>query len=726
MSYMSLKNQRRIMFMLIFFVLCSCFLVYRFITIQVIKSEHYTSLAYEQQTRERSVEAKRGTIYDATGEKILAQSISVNIITATPNTIDKEKKEEIATRLAEILESDKENILSKLTKNTSSVTIASKVDEEKAKKVLEYVTKEDIAGIRIDEDVTRVYPYSTLLAQTLGFVGTDNQGLLGVEQYYDDELSGVDGKIVGSTDGRGRETPFTNEQYVEATDGKDIVLTIDATIQGVTEKYLQKAVEENGCEYGTAVVMNPKTGAVYAIATSPTFDLNEPFTPNTDKLKKEWDSYSSTQKSSALYAMWRNKCISDTAEPGSTFKIVTATAALEENVTTMDKANDFVCTGAQKVDTWSIKCWRYYNPHGRESLRQGIMNSCNPVFMQVAARMGATKYEKYLKAFNLYSNTGIDLPLEAKGIMHDEGKMSSVDLATTAFGQTIQITTLQTAVNYCAVANGGYLVTPYVVKEIKSSDGSYDKKTESKVLKQIMSKSTADDILSALESTVNEGTAKGAKVNGYRVGGKTATGEQGRGANIKYLAGFAAVAPVNDPQIVVVFNLYDPVGESGHGGATLCAPAVGSILDESLRYLDIAPDYTLHENNIKELVVPKITGLTVKEAKEVLGKQGFLLSSDVTLKDTDIIKDQIPKEGASLMEKSKIMAYISDDKKQTTSVPDVRNLSQDKAIAAIQKANLNVRVVGSGYVLSQEPASQTVLDKGSIVTIKCVDTTELP
>lgn len=726
MSYMSLKNQKRIMIMLLACV-CVCILLFvRFIWIQVIKSEHYTSLAYEQQTRERAVEAKRGTIYDATGEKILAQSVSVNIITAVPNSIDKDRKEEIAEKLAEILEDTKDNILAKLTKSVSSITIASQVDEETANKVLEYVNNEDVDGIRIDEDVSRVYPYSTLLAHTLGFVGTDNQGLLGIEQYYDDELSGIDGKIVGSTDGKGRETPFTNEQYIEATDGNDLVLTIDATIQGITEKYLQKAVEENGCQYGTAVVMNPKTGAVYAIATSPTFDLNDPFTPNTEELKQEWDSYTSEEKSSALYAMWRNKCISDTAEPGSTFKIVTASAALEENVTTIDKEGDFICTGAQKVDTWSIKCWRYYNPHGSESLRQGIMNSCNPVFMQVSSRMGVENYVKYLKAFNLYSKTGIDLPLEASGIMHDEDTMTNVDLATTSFGQTIQITTLQTAVNYSAIANGGYLVQPYVVKEIKSNDSSYNKVTESKVLKQIISKSTADDVLSALESTVTEGTAKGAAVNGYRVAGKTATGEQGRGANTKYLAGFAAIAPVNDPELVVVFNLYDPVGEAGHGGATLCAPAVGSILDETLRYLDISPDYTLQENSIKELVVPNITGLTVAEAKTVLGEQGFSISSDIALKDEDIIKDQIPKEGASLMENSKIMAYTTDETKQTTSVPDVRNLSLNEAITTLQAANLNVRVVGNGYVLSQDPTAGTVLEKGSIVTIKCVDTTELP
>lgn len=726
MAYMSLKNQKRVVVMLCFCLALILVLIVRLVIIQVVKSEHYSSLAYDQQTRERAVEAKRGTIYDATGQKVLAQSVSVNIITAVPSNIPTERKEEVSENLASILGLQKEDILAKLKKTTSSVTIASKVDDETANKVLSYIKEEDVNGIRIDEDITRVYPYTTLLSQVMGFVGTDNQGLSGIEAYYDDELAGINGKIVGSTDGKGRETPFTNEQYIEAVDGKDLVLTVDATIQGIVEKYLSQAVNDNYCDYGTAVMIRPKTGEVLAMATYPTYDANNPFTPNTDELKQNWDSMSDKDKSNSLQAMWRNKAISDTAEPGSTFKIVTATAALEENVAEMDAPGAFNCTGSMKVGTWSIKCWRYYNPHGSESLRQGIMNSCNPVFMQIGLKVGVKDYIKYLKAFNLYSKTGIDLPGEATGIMHDENAMGEVDLATTAFGQTIQITTLQTAVNYCAIANGGNLIKPYVVKQIKSQNGNYEKNIESNVVKQIMSKETADSILSALESTVAEGTGKGAKVNGYRVAGKTATGEQGRGSQTKYLAGFAAIAPVDDPEIVISFNLYNPAGESGHGGATLCAPAVGSIIDETLRYLDIAPNYTLQENTIKETVVPNIVGMKVSEARQTLQDLGFKLGSDKALDEESIIKSQNPKQGASLMENSTIMAYTDDDAKQTTSVPDVRNLSSDVAIKKLMSQGLNVRVMGTGYVLSQDPSASTVLDRGSIVTLKCVDTTELP
>jgi stage V sporulation protein D (sporulation-specific penicillin-binding protein) len=696
----------------------------KLVYIQVIKADYYKAKAYEQQTRERTVAAKRGTIYDATGQKILAQSISTSKITIIPNSV--KNKEEVGAKLAEILEMNIDSVMAKLNKNSAQETIYSKLDNEKSAQILKYISDNDVDGIKIDEDTKRVYPYSDLLAHTLGFVGTDNQGLAGIEAMYDEELKGVPGKIVGSTDGRGNETPFTNEQYIEPIDGKDLVLTIDATIQSITEKYLKKALKENVAKYATAIVLRPRTGEVLAIATAPTFDLNDPFSPNTEELKQVWDTLSKEEKSNELNAMWRNKVISDTAEPGSSFKIVTASAALEEGVAEMDKPADFVCNGSMKIDSWTIKCWRYPRTHGSESLRQGIMNSCNPVFMQASSRLGVERYVKYLEAFNLYSRTGIDLPGEATGLMHDKDKMTSVDLATTSFGQTIQISTLQTAVNYSAMANGGYLIKPFVVKEIRSKDGSFEKKVDSQIVKQIVSKETADAILSALEDTVKTGTAKAAQVRGYRVAGKTATAEIGRGANKTYMAGFAGIAPVNNPELVVVVNIMDPRGPLGHQGSTLCAPVVGSIIDESLRYLDVKPEYTIEENNIKEIVVPDVTGKTYGEATKLLVESGFKIASDTKLKDTDVIVDQIPKIGASLMEGSTIRVYINNDAKQTVAVPDLRNKSSEVAKKNLQNVGLNVRIIGNGYVLTQDPTPGAVIEKGSIVTIKCVDTMDLP
>lgn len=726
MPYVSINTKKRVLVMLILCIVGMVVLFGRLVYIQIVKSEYYSQKAYTQQTRSKSVEAKRGTIYDTTGEKILAQSISTNIVTAVPSSVNKDKKEEIAQNLADILQSDKDEILKKLNKKTSSVTIATKVDQEKSKAILEYINKNDITGISVDEDMLRVYPYGTLLSHVLGFVGTDNQGLAGVEAYYDSELSGNPGKIVASFDGGGRETPFTQEQYIAAENGKDIVLTIDATIQSIVEKYLSKAVEENIAEYGSIVIMRPSTGEVLAMANYPTFDPNDPFTPNTQELKDKWDDMTVTQRSEELNKMWRNKAISDTQEPGSTFKLITSVAALEENVVNIDDKT-FYCAGYVKVGTWDIKCWRYYNPHGSESLREGIMNSCNPVFMQVSQRMGIAAFMKYIRAFNLDSKTGIDLPGEATGIMHDEKSMSDVDLATSSFGQTIQITSIQTAVNYCAVANGGYLVQPYIVREIKSGSGNYDEQIESKVLKQIMSETTASEIMSALVDTVNYGTAKSAKISDYQIAGKTATGENGRGDNTKYLAGFVGIGPASNPEIVVVMNLYDPKGPSGHGGATLCGPVVGSIIDEVLKYLDVQTDYTVSETENNEVVIPNITGKTYAEAKQIAKDSGFTLNLSSEFSDDTIISKQVPKSGASLVAGSSIMVYKDGDEVQKAEIPDVRNRTAAEATNYFRGVGLNVRVEGTGYVLTQDVTPYEQIEKGSIVTIKCVDDlSELP
>lgn len=726
MPYVSVNTKKRVLIMLAVCSIAVIVLLSRLIYIQIIKSEYYSQKAYTQQTRSKNVEAKRGTIYDTTGERILAQSISTNIITAVPNSVNKEKKEEIAQNLAQILESDKEEILKKLNKKVSSVTIATKVDQEKSKVILKYISDNDITGISVDEDMLRVYPYGTLLSHVLGFVGTDNQGLAGIEAYYDSDLSGNPGKIVASFDGGGRETPFTQEQYIAAENGKDVVLTIDATVQSIVEKYLSKAVDENIAQYGSVIVMRPATGEVLAMANYPTFDPNEPFTPNTQELKDAWNDMSAADRSKELNQMWRNKAISDTQEPGSTFKLITSVAALEENIVNIDDKT-FYCSGKVKVGTWDIKCWRYYNPHGSESLREGIMNSCNPVFMQVSQKMGIPAFMKYIRAFNLDSRTGIDLPGEATGIMHDENAMTEVDLATSSFGQTIQITTLQTAVNYCAVANGGYLVQPYVVREIKSGAGNYDEQIESKVLKQIMSETTASDIMSALVDTVNSGTAKSAKISDYQIAGKTATGENGRGDNTKYLAGFVGIGPASNPEIVVVMNLYDPKGPSGHGGATLCGPVVGSIIDEVLKYMDVQTDYTVSETENNEIVIPNITGKTYAEAKQIAGESGFALNISSEFSDDTIITKQVPKSGASLESGSSIMAYKDGDEVQKSEVPDVRNLTSNEAITHFRNVGLNIRVEGTGYVLTQDVTPHEQIEKGSIVTIKCVDDlSELP
>ena len=724
MSYVSINNRKRVLFMMTICLLIAFLLLSRLFYIQVVKAEYYSQKAYTQQTRSKTVESKRGTIYDTTGERILAQSISTNVLTAVPNSVDASKKEEIAEEIAIILGLNKEEVLQKLQRKVSSITISTKIDSEKSGLLLKYIYENNIKGLSVDEDMLRVYPYGSLLSHVLGFVGTDNQGLYGIEAYYDGKLAGTPGKIVASFDGGGRETPFTQEQYIAADDGKDVVVTVDATIQSIVEKYLSKAVEENIAEYGSIIIMRPSTGEVLAMANYPTFDLNDPFTPNSENLRGNWENMSVSERSDALNQMWRNKSISDTQEPGSTFKLITAVAGLEENIVNIDD-KVFYCSGDMNIGSWRIKCWRYYNPHGSESLRDGIMNSCNPVFMQVSQKMGIATFMKYIKAFNLDTRTGIDLPGEAMGIMHNESRMSEVDLATSSFGQTIQITTLQTAVNYSAVANGGYLVQPYIVKEIKSGTGNYEEQIESKILKQIMSEKTSREIMSALVDTVNIGTGKSAKISDYQIAGKTATGENGRGNNTKYLAGFVGIAPANNPEIVVVMNLFDPKGPSGHGGATLCGPVVGSIIDEVLKYMDIQTDYKINETASNENIIPNVVGKTYQEATEIAQNNGFVIIGG--LNPDSVITNQVPKQGASLSKNSIIAVYSENTETSKVAVPDVRNLRSDEATRIFRENNLNVRIEGTGYVLTQDVTPGEMIENGSIVTIKCVDDlSELP
>ena len=724
MAFASVKNKKVVK--IILFCLCALLLllIVRLFYLQVIKGDYYEEKAYKQQTRDRSVSATRGTIYDVTGEKKLAQSISTNTVSAVPNDI--ENKEQVAKDLAEILELEEDDVLAKLNKNVSLVTIKSKVDEEAATAVYKYVLENEINGIKVDESTKRVYQYNNLLSHVLGFTGTDGQGLYGLELQYDEELSGVPGKIVGSADGKGRETPYKEEQYVEPIDGYDLILTVDATLQSIVEKNLAKAVKENEANYGSIIMMRPDTGEILAMATYPDFDPNNAFEPNTEELMAKWDSLSTKEKSEALNDIWRNKAISNTAEPGSTFKIVTASAVLEEGLVTIDQAGAFNCAGAMQIGGWTIRCWRHPRSHGSQSLRQGIMNSCNPVFMQSATRIGIQTYCEYLEAFNLKDKTGIDLPGEVGGILHDPETMTEVDLATTGFGQTFQITPLQSLVTAAAVANGGNIVTPYVVSEIRSSDGNLISKTEPQIKKRVISEETAASILDALYSTVEEGTGKAAQVRGYSVAGKTGTGEQGRGSNLWYMASFVGIAPVTDPEVCIIFNLYNPTGPQGHQGGTVCAPVVSNIIDETLRYLDVNPDYTLEENNIEEILVPDLTGKTYSAAETTLKELGFTISSDSKFEKDDLIVDQIPKVGASLVSGSTIRVYRSEDKEKiTVTVPDVRDKSIASATKALKNAGLNIRIIGNGNAIIQDPSPGDVVQKGSIVTVKFVDTTDL-
>ena len=557
------KKMRNVLF--ISFIIITCLIV-RIGYIQFVQGDELSSMAYQQQTLDRSINPKRGTILDATGKNILAVSSSVETVTVNPGNIPKEDKEKVAKILADIFELDYEKTLKKLTKRSSIETIAKKVEKEKTDQLRIWMEQNNIkTGINIDEDMKRYYPYSELASQIIGFCGSDNQGLDGIEAKYDSELKGKQGAIQRHTDAKGAEIGKEGENYVSAIDGNDLVLTIDLSIQSIAEKYLEEACIDNVCtDGGNIVIMNPQNGDILAMATYPSYDLNQPYEAYTDELRETWDQMEQAEKTKSLQAVWRNKAIADTYEQGSVFKVITASAAIEEGlVTDIDQEGQFSCTGAIEVAGVRIKCWRHYRPHGAESLRLGLMNSCNPVFIGLGQKLGVSTYYSYLNKFRLLNKTGIDLPGEANSIFLAEEKAGPVELATISFGQRFEITPIQLVTAVSAIANGGTSIEPRVVKQIIDSETGEIREIEVKNNGEVISKETSEKVLSMMESVVAEGTGKNAKVAGYRIGGKTGTSEDGVNTN-KYVTSFCGVAPIDNPQVVVLVTLYNPTGEGGH------------------------------------------------------------------------------------------------------------------------------------------------------------------
>jgi len=583
---LSLSNKKKLRNTLLGALTLIFLLTTRIGYIQFIWGPELSNMASSQQAQSRSVTAKRGTIYDSTGKYILATSSSVESVNVNPTNIPAELKEKVSTVLSEIFELDYEKVLKKVSKKSSIETIAKKVDKEKTDVLRNWMTENNITtGINIDEDSKRYYPYNDLAAQVIGFCGSDNQGLDGIEAKYDDELKGKNGKIQRQTNATGQN--LEGEEYVSGIDGNNLYLTIDMSIQSIVEKYLEEACIDNICtDGGSIIAMNPRNGDILAMATYPAYNLNTPYEPYTDELKQIWNTLEQKDRTIALQGMWRNKAISDTYEPGSVFKTVTASAALEEGIITdIDAPGQFCCTGSIQIAGARIKCWRYYRPHGSESLRQGLMNSCNPVFIGLGQKIGVTKYYDYLRKFGLFSKTGIKLPGEANSIFVKEEKAGPVELATISFGQRFEITPLQMITAVSTIANDGVYIKPRIVKSIQNSETGEIIEMPIDTGEQVISKENAEKVLSMMNSVVSEGTGKNAQVIGYDVGGKTGTSEDGVNTG-KYVTSFCGVAETDDPKIVLLITLYNPTGEGGHQGGGVAAPVGGQILSEVLPYLE--------------------------------------------------------------------------------------------------------------------------------------------
>ncbi|MBR3255544.1 MAG: PASTA domain-containing protein [Clostridia bacterium] len=625
-------------------------LIVRVGIIQLVQGKDLSQQAYEQQTLDRAINPKRGTIYDATGKNILAVSSTVETITINPGNIDKQNKEKVAQALADIFDLDYETVLKKVTKRSSIETITKKVDKEKTDELRRWMQENNIdKGINIDEDTKRYYPYNNVASQFIGFCGSDNQGLDGIEAKYDDELKGVKGAIQRHADAKGAEIGKEGENYVPAVNGNDLVLSIDLNVQSMAEKYLKEACIDNKCtDGGNIVIMNPKTGDVLAMATYPSYNLNEPYSPYTDELKEVWDTLEQAEKTKNLQAVWRNKAIADTYEPGSVFKLITASAALEEGITDTDNPGEFCCTGGIEVAGVRIKCWRYYRPHGSESLREALMNSCNPVFIGLGQKLGVETYYGYLEKFGLLEKTGIQLPGEAKGIFLAKEKAGPVELATISFGQRFEITPIQLATAVSSIANGGIKIKPRVVKQIINSQTGEITDLPVETDGEVISKETSEKVLSMMESVVSEGTGKNAKVAGYRIGGKTGTSEDGVNTG-KYVTSFCGVAPIDDPQVVVLVTLYNPTGEGGHQGGGVAAPVGGQIFSEILPYLEVNQGNVEEVEVKEEVTIPDITGKTIDEAEKILKENGLQIKINNEQEEIDkitaVVETQMPQPG---------------------------------------------------------------------------------
>ena len=700
--------------------------------LQFIDGTWLKERAYSQSTSSTVVSAKRGTIYDSNG-KALAISAEVDTVSVNPEylvvkekgEVNKEKTQELrdkmAQKFAEIFSLEYEDVLKKLNSSRSVETIASKVETDKVTTLKAWLSENKISsGVNIDEDVKRYYPYNNLASNLIGFCGTNNQGLDGIELSYDDELKGTNGKLTTAISVTQTAIPDQNEKYIAPENGSNIYLTIDSNIQTIVEKYLKQAVEENNCQRGgNAIAMNPENGEILAMATYPDYNLNDPYTPN-ESLSEGWDKLSSQEQSNKLYSMWRNRAVLDTYEPGSTFKIITASIGLEENIVETDTAGDFYCGGSETVSGTRISCANR-SGHGSQSLRNALENSCNPALIQLGQRIGVSTFYKYLDAFGFFKKTGIDLPSEGTSSFWREKNVGPVELATMSFGQRFTITPMQLVKAAAAVANEGKLVTPHVVKEIENPDTGTVKTIQTNEERQVISADTANKIKDMMKSVVETGGGKYAQVKGYEIGGKTGTSEADPNhPENGYVASFLAIAPVDNTKIVLLLTLYAPKVKNYYGGS-IAAPAVSQMLSEILPYLDI-PSNNSDEGNVELVSVPNITNKTIAEAQKILKAAGLEYSS---VGDADnIVSEQVPKSGTQLQKNGIVKIYAEGkDERVSQTVPDLKGVSLAQAKVMLKARNLNISSKGTGIVIAQDPKAGTSVDEGTVINVTLQEAT---
>ena len=565
-------NKKKIMIVFLCAALILAALIGRLIYLMVFDAEYYQELAQDLHEREREIKAARGEIVDRNGV-VLATNRTVCTISVIHSQV--EEPGEVISLLCRELELDESEVRKKVEKVSSMEKIKTNVDKETGDRIRGY----DLAGVKVDEDYKRYYPYDELASRVLGFTGGDNQGIIGLEVKYEEYLKGTNGTILTVTDARGVELEGVAEDRIEPVAGETLQVSLDYNIQEYCEQAAMKVMEEKQAEAVSILLMNPQNGEIYAMVNVPEFNLNEPYELNTGV---DGSVLTDEELQDALNQMWRNRCINDTYEPGSVFKIITSSACLEEGVVSLD--DTFFCPGYRIVEDRKIRCHKV-GGHGQETFVQGIQNSCNPVFMDIGLRLGADRFYDYFEKFGLMKLTNIDLPGEAGTIMHKKEDIGTVELATMTFGQSFQVTPIQMAVTVSSIVNGGNRVTPHVGTAILDDGGNVVKEFEYKVESGIVSKETSETMQMLLESVVSEGSGKNAYLEGYSIGGKTATSQTlPRSAN-KYISSFLGFAPADDPQILGMVIIHDPQGV--YYGGTIAAPVLKSIYDNVLPYLGI-------------------------------------------------------------------------------------------------------------------------------------------
>lgn len=721
----------------VFIIILLIILVFRLSYLQFIKGPSLKEAATKQQTTSRIISPNRGSIYDSTG-KPLAISAKVDTVTINPQKFvisdgdnSQEKtanlQEKVSKAFAEIFELEYDDVYQKVTSNSSIQTIAKKVEEEKINKLKAWMEENEINdGINIDTDTKRYYYYNNLASNLIGFCGDDNQGLAGLEYYWNSVLTGTPGKIITSQDAHQDIISNNNENYIPAQNGSNITLTIDYNIQTIAEKYLKQAVADNNCNRGgNIIVMDPKTGDILAMASYPDYNLNSPFTPN-ETLSKTWDSLSASAKSTALQNMWKNISVTNTYEPGSVFKVLISAIALEENLVETDTPGIFSCIGYQDIYGTQIGCAKT-SGHGYQSLREALEHSCNPAFMQLGAKIGKETLYKYFDAFGLFDKTGIATAGEAVGTFHNLDKVGPVELATISFGQRFTITPLQMITSVCAIANDGVLMQPRIVKSIQNTDTGTVTTIEPKEVRQVISSETAEQVRSMMESVVVEGGGRYGQVSGYNIGGKTGTSEASPGKEEEgTVASFLAIAPVENTKVAVLLTLYDPAKSNNYGGQ-IAAPVVAQVLSEVLPYLEIPSNNTTITttptdtyNSLQTTALPDVKNKTVAQAKKILENAGFKYETSST--DDSIVSEQVPKPGTGLVKGALVKLYTNNNSDRTSvEVPSVKGLTAVKAKNTLLSNKLNVKVVGTGKVVSQDPIAGTNIEEGSVVTITLQD-----